>query len=95
MQQFGTDMGFEEGDGAADGGGRATELAAGAGKTALVERGDKDLHRIDTVHHSSPDAAAGCRRTMPEALSRILPLGERVPLERRAFVHVPNERISL
>ena len=52
MQQFGTDMGFEESDGAADGGGRA----AGAGKTALVERRDEDLHGIDTVHHSPPVA---------------------------------------
>jgi hypothetical protein len=55
--------------GAADRGGRAAELAAGAGKTPLVERGDEDLHRIDTVHHSSPAAMAGERPRMP----RIIP----------------------
>ena len=60
-----------------------------------VERGDKNLHRIDTVHHSSPAATAGGRPMMPEAVSRILPFGERVPVERRAFVRIPNERIFL
>src|SRR5437762_4067132 len=54
---------FEEGDGAADGCGRAAELAAGAGKTPLLERGDEDLHRVDTVHHPSPAAMAGQRPT--------------------------------
>src|SRR5271166_2960877 len=53
MQQLGTDVRFEEGDSAADRGRRTTELATGAHKTALVERRDKDFHRIDTVHDSS------------------------------------------
>ena len=65
MQQLGPDMGFEKGDGAADRGGRAAELAARCGKTPLVERRDEDLHRIDTVHHSSPAAMAGGRPVMP------------------------------
>jgi hypothetical protein len=61
-KQLGADMRFQKGNGAADGGGRTAELAARGGKAALVERGDKDLHRIDTVHPSSPAATAGGRQ---------------------------------
>ena len=43
-----------------------TELARRAGETAFVERGDEDLHCIDTVHDSS-------RNGMPTKVAAIIP----------------------
>jgi len=50
VEQLHADIALEEGHGAADGGGRASELAARAGKAPFVERGDEDLHGVDAVH---------------------------------------------
>ena len=45
--------GFEKGDRAAHGGGRAAEPTPRARQAAFVQRGDEDFHRVDSVHVGS------------------------------------------
>src|SRR5260221_5358004 len=77
-------MRLEEGDRAADRGRRTAELAAGAGKAALFKRHNEDLHRIDTVHRSSPPG----RRRAPTTLNYR-------SFDRRAEECLPNSAYSL
>ena len=43
-------MAFKKGQSAANGGRRASELAARARYAAFVEHGDEDFHCVDAVH---------------------------------------------
>jgi hypothetical protein len=82
VQKLRADMRLEESDRAADRRGRTAELATRGCETSFVERHDKDLHRIDTVHQSS--------RKLGGALSRHHPA-----FNRRAEECLPDSVYSL
>lgn len=50
MEKLRSDMAFKEGHGAADRGGRASELAARRCEAAFIKRGNEDLHNVNAVH---------------------------------------------
>src|SRR6266446_3872584 len=50
MEKLHADTALKEGHGAADSGRRASELATGTSKAALVERSYEHLHGVDAIH---------------------------------------------